>query len=109
MNRIQFFVLTGLASLIVLLLVGHIFLVRQSNFEQNRLAAAQQAINQGQAFQGNLKQLAVRIYTDSQKNGGDEGLKALLGRQQITYNPAPEGPNGAEPSIPSATAPATTH
>jgi regulatory protein YycI of two-component signal transduction system YycFG len=87
MNRIQFFVLTGLSSLIVLLLVGHIFLVRQTNFEQNRLAAAQQVINQGQAFQNNLKQLAIRIYSDSQKTN-DQGLKDLLARQQISYTPA---------------------
>jgi len=101
MNRIQFFVLTGLSSLVVVLLIGHIFLVRQTNFEQNRLAQAQQVINQGQAFQGNLKQLAVRIFQDSQKTG-DQGLKDLLVRQQISYNPAPEGPNGAEPSVPPA-------
>ena len=91
MNRIQFFVLIGLSSLVVLLLIGDIFLVRQTNFEQNRLAAAQQAINQGQTFQGNLKQLAVRIFQDSQKNGGDQGLKDLLARQQITYNAQPAG------------------
>ena len=101
MNRIQFFVLTGLSSLILVLLVGHVFLVRQTNFEQIRLAQAQQVINQGQTFQGNLKQLAVRISQDSQKTG-DQGLKDLLTRQQISYNPAPEGPNGAEPSVPPA-------
>jgi len=101
MNRIQFFVLTGLSSLVVLLLIGHIFLTRATNFEQNRLAQAQQVINQGQAFQGNLKQLAVRIFQDSQKTG-DQGLKDLLARQQITYNPAPEGANGAEPTVPPA-------
>jgi hypothetical protein len=89
MNRIQFFVLTGLSSLVVLLLIGHVFLTRQTNFEQNRLAQAQQVINQGQTFQANLKQLAVRIYQDSQKSG-DQGLKDLLARQQITYNPTPE-------------------
>jgi len=105
MNRIQFFVLTGLSSLVVVLLIGHIFLTRQTNFEQNRLAQAQQVINQGQTFQGNLKQLAVRIFQDSQKSG-DQGLKDLLARQQITYNPAPEGPNGAEPTVPPAP---TTH
>jgi hypothetical protein len=104
MNRIQFFVLIGLSSLVVLLLVGDIFLVRQTNFEQNRLAAAQQAINQGQTFQGNLKQLAVRIYQDSQKNGGDQGLKDLLARQQITYNAAAPGET-PEQSVP----PAATH
>ena len=107
MNRIQFFILTGMGSLVLLLLIGHIFLVRQTNFEQNRLAAAQQAINQGQVFQGNLKQLAVRIFQDSQKTQ-DQGLKDLLSRQQITYNPAPEG----EQSVPSSSpAPnnSTTH
>jgi hypothetical protein len=107
MNRIQFFVLTGLSSLVVLLLIGHIFLTRQTNFEQNRLAQAQQVINQGQAFQGNLKQLAVRIFQDSQKTG-DQGLKDLLARQQISYNPNPEPntPNEAPAPAPSP-APAT--
>jgi hypothetical protein len=97
MNRIQFFVLTGLSSLVAVLLVGHIFLTRQCNYEQNRLAQAQQVINQGQSFQGNLKQLAVRIYQDSQKTG-DQGLKDLLARQQITYNSAPEGAPAPESS-----------
>lgn len=101
MNRIQFFVLTGMSSLVVLLLVGHIFLVRETNYEQNRLAQAQQAITQGQAFQNNLKQLAVRIFQDSQKSG-DQGLKDLLTRQQISYTPGPQGTNATEsPAIPS--------
>jgi hypothetical protein len=103
MNRIQFFVLTGLSSLVLLLLIGHIFLVRQNNFEQNRLAAAQQAINQGQTFQNNLKQLAVRIYSDSQKTN-DQGLKDLLTRQQISYNP---NPDSATVGGPASTTPAT--
>jgi hypothetical protein len=96
MNRIQFFVLIGLSSLIVLLFIGDVFLVRQTNFEQNRLAAAQQAVNQGQVFQGNLKQLAVRIFQDSQKTQ-DQGLKDLLVRQQITYNAAPPEGSGNAP------------
>ena len=100
MNRIQFFVLTGLSSLAVLLLIGHIFLVRQTNFQQNRAAAAQQIVNQGQAFQGNLKQLAERIYQDSQKNPQDAELKKLLDRQQIKYTPAPEGANPTESPAP---------
>jgi competence protein ComGC len=107
MNRIQFFVLTGLSSLVVLLLIGHILLVRQTNFEQNRLAAAQQVINQGQAFQGNLKQLAVRIYQDSQKTQ-DPGLKDLLDRQQIKYTPSPEGAAAPDASVPPASS-APTH
>jgi competence protein ComGC len=109
MNRIQFFVLTGLSSLIVLLLIGHIFLVRQTNFEQNRLAAAQQVINQGQAFQGNLKQLAVRIFQDSQKTQ-DPGLKDLLTRQQITYTAPTESTNSTEsPASPTPSTPSSTH
>ncbi len=86
MNRIQFWILTGLSGVVLLLLVGHIFLVRQTNFEQNRLVAVQQAVNQGQAFQSNFKQLAVRIYQLSQQSQ-DPGLKELLVRQQIAISP----------------------
>ena len=109
MNRIQFFLLIGLSTLVVLLLVGHILLVRQTNFEQNRLAAAQQVINQAQAFQGNLKQLAVRIYQDSQKTQ-DPGLKDLLDRQQIKYTPPPppESANTTDSSAAAAPAAAPT-
>src|SRR6202012_6190521 len=99
MNRIQFFLLTGLSSLIVLLLLGHILLVRQANFEQNRLAMAQQALTQGQAFQNNLKQLATRIVADSQKTQ-DQGLKDLLARQQITFSPNTNAANN--PAAPSS-------
>ena len=106
MNRIQFFVLTGLSSLVGLLLIGDIFLVRQANLEQNRLAQAQQVINQGQAFQGNLKQLAVRIYSDSQKTQ-DPGLKELLERQQIKYTPGADGATASEPPAPPPTIPST--
>jgi hypothetical protein len=99
MNRIQFFVLTGLSSLVALFLIGHIFLVRQTNFEQNRLAAAQQVINQAQGFQGNLRQLAIRIYQDSQKTQ-DQGLKELMARQQIAFTPGPDTSNATEPPAP---------
>jgi hypothetical protein len=105
MNRIQFFILTGLSSLVVLLLIGHIFLVRQTTFQANRAAAAQQIVNQGQVFQGNLKQLAIRIFQDSQKTQ-DQGLKDLLARQQITYTP-----NGEATQAPASTnaAPSPIH
>src|SRR5476649_2732555 len=100
MNRIQFFVLTGLSSLVVLLLLGNILLIRQNNFEQNRLAQAQQIVNQGQSLQGNLKQLALRIYQDSQKTQ-DAGLKELLDRQQIKINAGPQTPPPADSPAPS--------
>ncbi len=90
MNRIQFLVLTTLSGLVALLLVLNIFLVRWTNFEQNRLAAAQQVVTQGQAFEGNLKQLAIRILQDSQKTQ-DPGLKEILDRQQIKFTPNADG------------------
>ena len=86
-----------------LLLIAHIFLARQVGIDQGMLSQAQQILNQGQTAQGNLKQLAVRIYADSQKTQ-DSGLKELLDRQQIKYTPAPDASNAS-----SSTAPSTTH
>jgi hypothetical protein len=101
MNRIQFFLLTGLSSLVVLLLVAHIFLARQTSIGQGRLNQAQQVLNQAQQIQNNLKQLAMRIGQDSQK---DPNLKEVLTRQKITYNPASEGTNTTtSPGMPNAT------
>lgn len=97
MNRIQFFILTSLSGLVALLLVLNIFLVRSTNFEQNRLAAAQQVVTQGQAFEGNLKQLAIRIFQDSQKTQ-DPGLKEILDRQQIKFTPNADNSGGTDNS-----------
>jgi hypothetical protein len=88
MNRIQFFVLTGLASVAFLLFVGHIALTYQVGKAQGQLALAQQVVQQGSIFKGDLQQLAVRIYSDS-AHTNDPGLKGLLQRQQITYTPGP--------------------
>ena len=89
-----------------LLLIAHIFLARQVGIDQGMLSQAQQMLNQGQTAQSNLKQLAVRIYADSQKTQ-DSGLKELLDRQQIKYTPAPDPSNAS--STPSSTTPSTTH
>ena len=86
MNRLQFFILTGLASLLFLLLFAHIFLIMTVNRAQIDWAVAQQKVQQGNIFQNDLRQLAVRVYTDSQRTS-DPGLKDLLARQQITYTP----------------------
>ena len=113
MNRIQFFVLTGLSSLVVLLLLGLVILqhmqMRATNVaiaEQGRIAQAQQVIQQAQVFQGNLKQLAVRIFQDSQKTQ-DPGLKELLERQQIKYTPASETNSTETPAIPAPAVPSS--
>ena len=104
MNRIQFFVLTGLSSLLVLLLTGHVLLEWQVARDQAVLNEAQREISQAQTFQAPLKQLALRIFNDSQKSQ-DQGLKDLLARNQISYTPPPA--SNAAPAA--ATAPATTH
>jgi hypothetical protein len=90
MNRIQFFVLTGLASVLALLLIGQITLSYSVGHAQAQWAQDQQAVQQGGIFQNDLKQLAVRIYSDSSRST-DAGLKDLLARQQITYTPSTNG------------------
>ncbi len=105
MNRIQFWVLIGLSSLVSLLLILHIILGHLAGYEQARYSQAQQIVSQGQASQAILKQLAVRIFQDSQKTG-DQGLKDLMTRQEISYKPGTET-NAADTATP-APAP-TTH
>lgn len=87
MNRIQFWILNGLAGFIVLLLLAQILLSRAAGYEQGQMAQAQQLVNQGQAFGGNLQKLALRLVQVSQQNPGDQALKDLLGRQQISFTP----------------------
>ena len=107
MNRIQFFVLTGLSSLVFLLLIAHIFLARQIGIDSGMLSQAQQIVNVGQAAQGNLKQLAIRIFSDSQKTQ-DQGLKDLLERQQIKYTPGPAPETSSAPETPAPSTPSNT-
>jgi hypothetical protein len=87
MNRIQFFVLTGLSSVLTLLLLGQIALSYSVGRAQGQWSQDQQAVQQGGIFQNDLKQLAMRIYSDSSRTS-DQGLKDLLARQQITYSPS---------------------
>jgi hypothetical protein len=88
MNRIQFFVLTGLSSVLFLLILGQVLLSYSVGHAQGEWSQDQQAVQQGNIFQNDLKQLAVRIYSDSSRST-DQGLKDLLARQQITYTPGP--------------------
>jgi hypothetical protein len=100
MNRIQFFVLTGLSSLLLILVGFHIALVLQVNKGQATIAAAQQAVNQGNVFGNDLQQLALAIGKESVRTG-DQGLKDLLARNQITYNP-PTTNNPETPATPAS-------
>ncbi|HEV3271562.1 MAG TPA: hypothetical protein VGZ93_05215 [Candidatus Methylacidiphilales bacterium] len=94
MNRIQFFILTGLSSLLLLLLIGHIILMREYGYQQSQFSIAQQTINQGVASQNLVKQLAVMILKDSAK---DPGLKELMTNEKISFTPS-SGDTNAPPS-----------
>ena len=104
MNRIQFFVLTGLSSLVVLLLIGQLFLVHLTGYEQNQFNQAQQTVSLGGSAQGMMRQLATRIFSDSQKTN-DPALRDLLGRQGITYTPGAGGTNVNDSAMPPTTSP----
>ena len=66
---------------------------------QGQTAQAQSDINQAQGFQSNLRQLALRIYQDSQKTQ-DAGLKDIVSRQQITFTPQAQGTNATDTPAP---------
>ena len=104
MNRTQFLILTSLSGVVVFLLVILTWLERINNGEQARIATAQQIVTQGQAVEGNLKQLAIRIFQDSQKTQ-DPGLKEILDRQQIKFTPNADNSGGDSSST--TPAPAT--
>jgi hypothetical protein len=87
MNRIQFFVLTGLSSIAALLFIGHIALTLKVGEAQSQLAAAQQLVGQGNVARTGLQAVAVRIIQDSQRTG-DSKLKDLMARNQISFTPS---------------------
>jgi hypothetical protein len=114
MNRIQFFVLVGLSSLLVLLMVGHLYLARKVGIQQSTASALQQAFAQGKDIYQKLTLLARRINAEAQKSPPDQAMKDILTHEQITLKNPDTGTNGVETPIPpsappSSTSPATTH
>jgi hypothetical protein len=103
MNRIQFWILTALSSLVVILLVAQIFEKRYSIYEQNLFTVQQQKISQGQACAQNWRLLGTAIVQQSQKNS-DSALKDLIIRQSLL----PSAPSDSSGSTNSAPAPAST-
>ncbi len=101
MTRNQFLIVTGLCGLVFVLLILQIVFVRMANYDQARLVQAQQMIQQGQVSLSNLQKLAVRTAQVSQQSG-DDGLKQLMARQQITISP-----NAQQAPADGSTAPAT--
>jgi hypothetical protein len=95
----------------VLLLVGQVVLGRLTDNARLRVAAAQQVIGQGEASQSMLKQLAARIYQDAEKTQ-DPGLKDLVSREQISFNPSNANSGGTsspESSSSSSSSPSSSY
>lgn len=103
MNRIQFYVVIGLSALLFLLVLTDILLAHKVSYQQAQLTQAQQIVTQGQGITQNLRALLNRLASDVQKTG-DQGIKDLLARQQISIKPN-DGANDANPQA----APSTNH
>ena len=101
MNRTYFWTLTCLSSLIAVLLILQIFFVYLTKRDQVLLIQRQQIVNEGQAYDLHVRQVAARIYQVSQQTQ-DQGLKDLLTRQQISIAPSADGSTNAEPAAAAA-------
>ncbi len=100
MNRIQFFVLIGLSSLVIVLLALNLYLSRKVSIQQVQASQLQQALTQGKDVQQKLTLLARRINADAQKP--NQALKDILTRQQINI----KNPDGSATAPDSSAAPA---
>jgi hypothetical protein len=105
MNRIQFWVLLSLASLIFIFLVAQAGLSVWSQRLQVRAFGVQQQIQEGRACDQRWRQLVTRIVEVNQK-AQDQGLKDVLTRQGITVRAAPS--DSSAPASPPPSAPAPT-
>ena len=107
MNRIQFWVLVTLSSLVIIFLALQAVFAVFSQHMQIQVAYAQQAIQQGRAYDQRWRQLIERIVEVSQKSQ-DQGLKDILTRQGVTVRQAPS-PSSPEPAAAPAPAPAPSN
>jgi hypothetical protein len=107
MNRIQFWLLVSLSSLVLVVLISQAGFAVWSERIQVKLLGVQQIIQQGRACDQRWRQLIGRIAEVSQKTQ-DQALKDLLTRQGITVKVNSDSSSGAAPSPapPSTPAPA---
>ena len=106
MNRIQFFVLIGLSSLVIVLLGLNLYLSRKVSIQQLQASQLQQALTQGKDIQQKLTLLARRINADAQKTPPNQALKDILTRQQINIKNPDASANATDSSGAAAPAPA---
>jgi hypothetical protein len=108
MNRIQFYVLIGLSSLVILFLALNLWLSRKVSFQQAEATQLQQALTQGGDIQQKLTLLARRVNADAQKTPPNQVLKDILTRQQINFKNPDGSTNAPDASATPAPAPASS-
>jgi len=109
MNRIQFFILIGLSSLLVLLMGTNLYLARKVAIQQATANALNQGLTQGKDIYQKLTLLARRINVELQKTPPNQTMKDILTREQITLKTPDSVTNGVDtPAAPAAPATAPT-
>ena len=103
MNRIQFWTLTLVSTLVVVCLLLQVIFAHQAQHAQQKVYAGQQLIQEGRLSATRWNQLVERIVQVSQQTQ-DQGLRDLLTRQGITVKANPNATG--TPISPAASAPA---
>ena len=109
MNRIQFYILVGLSSMLVVFLALNLWLVHKVTFQQGEVSSLQQAFTQGRDVQQKLTQLIQRINVEVQKTPPNQALKDILTREQINIKAPDAGANANATDSSAAPAPSATH
>ncbi len=99
MNRIQFFILTGISAIVLILMAANIYLSHRTINVQTAAYQTQQNVTTGERFRNVLTTVVQRINAQIQKTN-DQALKDLLARQKISTQAPPPA---------SAPAPASTN
>lgn len=103
MNSVKFYILTGLSSLVVLLLLTQGILGHIVDSQQQQILSARETINEGQQSETRLQQVAYALNGVAAQTN-DQALKDILTRQNIVVRvPA------ADTNASSSTAPAAAH
>lgn len=93
MTRTQFWIVTAVALLSLLLLAVNLSLLRGNRAMQRDVAARQQFVQQSVQLEGLYREI-VRALAELAARNNDEAVRQMLARHGITYtvNPPAAGP-----------------
>jgi|SRR5579871_5956320 len=107
MTRLQFIIVTVLASVVAICLFLQMFLAHASALDESRLRLTGEALEEGQLDYNRLQQLAnLTASVASQKD--DQALRDVLIRNNIQVK-APTPPSASNPAPAPATPTSSTH